>query len=56
MFNGMFDELKEVKHFKEITDFKGLINKTFKESSKSKQRGYLELKRASTMELFCEHT
>ena len=25
MFNSMFDELKEVKYFKEITDFKDLI-------------------------------
>ena len=25
MFNSMFDELKEVKYFKEITDFKSLI-------------------------------
>ena len=25
MFNSRFDELKEVKHFKEITDFKNLI-------------------------------
>ena len=25
MFNSMFDELKEVKYFKEITDFKNLI-------------------------------
>ena len=25
MFNSMFNELKEVKHFKEITDFKSLI-------------------------------
>ena len=24
MFNNMFDELKEVKYFKEITDFKNL--------------------------------
>ena len=24
MFNNMFNELKEVKYFKEITDFKGL--------------------------------
>ena len=24
MFNSMFNELKEVKYFKEITDFKGL--------------------------------
>ena len=37
----MFNELKEVKHFKEIADFKNLIlyntlNKTFKDSSKSR--------------------
>ena len=25
MFNSMFDELKEVKYLKEITDFKNLI-------------------------------
>ena len=25
MFNSMFDELKEVKYFKEITDFKILM-------------------------------
>ena len=25
MFNSMFDELKEVKYFKETTDFKSLI-------------------------------
>ena len=25
MFDSMFDELKEVKYFKEITDFKSLI-------------------------------
>ena len=25
MFNSMFNELKEVKHFKEIADFKNLI-------------------------------
>ena len=25
MFNSMFDELKSIKHCKEITDFKGLI-------------------------------
>ena len=25
MFNSMFDELKEVKYFKEITDFKNLM-------------------------------
>ena len=24
MFNSMFNELKEVKYFKELTDFKGL--------------------------------
>ena len=27
MFNSMLDELKDVKYFKEITDFKGLIIK-----------------------------
>ena len=27
----MFDELKEIKYYKEITDFKGLIVKNFKE-------------------------
>ena len=31
----MFDELKEVKYFTEITDFKSLKRKTFEESSKS---------------------
>ena len=31
MFNTMFDELKEVKYFKEIADFKDLITQnTFK--------------------------
>ena len=35
MFNSMFDELKEVKYFTEITDFKSLKRKTFEESSKS---------------------
>ena len=27
MFNSMLDELKDVKYFKEIADFKGLIIK-----------------------------
>ena len=26
MFNNMFDELREVNYFKEITDFKSLID------------------------------
>ena len=30
MFNSMFDELKEIKYFKEVTDFKSLIVKTLK--------------------------
>ena len=30
MFNSMFDELKEVKYFKEITDFKSFKVKYFK--------------------------
>ena len=42
MFNSMFDELKEVKYFKEIIDFKNLKckilwrKKAFKDSSKSR--------------------
>ena len=40
MFSIMFEELKEAKYFKEITDFKSLIilqrNKTFEESSKNR--------------------
>ena len=47
MFNSMFDELKEVKYFEKITDFKSL--------QKAKEV-YLEPKSASTMELFCEYT
>ena len=31
MFNSIFDELKEIKYYKEITDFKSLIVKNFKE-------------------------
>ena len=38
----MFDELKEVKCFKEITDFKTFNVKHFKEIER--------------VELFCEHT
>ena len=30
MFNSMFDELKEIKYFKEITDFKNLMSNTLK--------------------------
>ena len=56
----MFDELKEVNYFKEITDLKGPYNvKYFKEIKRSKSlqkaEGYLEPKPASTMELFCEY-
>ena len=53
---------KKLKYFKEITDFKSLINnvKHFKEikllKSLQKAEAYLEPKRASTMELFCEYT
>ena len=62
MFNSMFNELKEVKYFKEITDFKGLYkckilqrNKTFQKAGGGGGRGaYLETKRASTIEPFCE--
>ena len=57
----MFDELKEVKYFKEITDLKNLKCKNFKEikrlkSLQVKAEAYLEPKRASMMELFCEYT
>ena len=65
MFSSMFDELKEVKYFKEITDFKSLIVmsynvKYFKEIKRLKSlrnaEAYLEPKRASKMGLFCEYT
>ena len=61
----MFDELKEVKYFKETANFKSRIVtsydvKYFKEikrlKSLRKAEAYLEPKRASTMELFCEYT
>ena len=59
MFNSTFDELKEVKYFKEITDFKNFIiqNTEIKRlQSLQKAEAYLEPKRISTMELFCEYT
>ena len=46
MFNITFDELKEVKFFKEIKRLKGL----------QKAKAYLEPKQASMMEVFCEYT
>ena len=53
---SMFDELKEVKYFREITDFKSLNLRHIKEikhlKSLEKAEAYLEPKRASTMELF----
>ena len=53
MFNSMFDELKELKYFKEVTDFKNLI-KYFKEikrfKSLQKAEAYLKPKQASMME------
>ena len=55
--NSMFDELQEVKYFKEIIDFKDLIiqrNKLLK--SLQKAEAYLEPKQASIMELFCKYT
>ena len=59
MFNSMLDELKEVKCFKEITDFSCNV-KYFKEmeilKSLQKVEAYLEPKGASTMKLFCEYT
>ena len=54
MFNSMFDELKELKHFQEIKDFKGLI--VTSSNVKYVKEVYSEPKRASTTELFCEYT
>ena len=53
----MFDELKEVMYFKEITELKGLNDvKYFKEIKRLRSllraETYLESKQASTMELF----
>ena len=52
----MFDELKEVKYFREITGFKSLNLRHIKEikhlKSLEKAEAYLEPKRASTMEFF----
>ena len=42
----MFDELNEVKYFKEIKRFKSF----------QKVEAYLEPKQASMMELLCEYT
>ena len=58
----MFDELKEIKYFKEITDFKNESYnvKYFKEikrlKSLQKAEAYLEPKRISAMELFGKYT
>ena len=56
----MFDELKEVKYFQEMTDFNSLNVKYYNEikrlKSLQKAETYLEPKRASTMELFSEYT
>ena len=54
----MFDELKEANYFKEITDFYNV--KYFKEikrlkSLQVKAEAYLEPKRATMMQLFCEY-
>ena len=54
----MLDELKEVKHFKEVTVLIVSDNvKYFKEIKRSqslqKAEAHIEPKRASTMELFC---
>ena len=53
----MFDELEEVKYFKEIIDFKSLkMYNDFKEQkvwrSLQKAEAHLKTKRVSTMELF----
>ena len=46
----MFDELKEVKYFKEITDFKSQEIERLRSLQKSEE--YLEQKRTSTKEPF----
>ena len=46
MFNSTFDELKEVKFYKEIKRLKGL----------QKAKAYLEPNQTSMMEFFCEYT
>ena len=56
MFNSMFDEWKEAKYFKKITDFRNLkMQNTSKEikrlKSFPKAEAYLEPKRATTMKL-----
>ena len=56
----MFDELKELKYFKEVTDSYRVYNvKFFKEIKRSKSlqkaEAHLEPKWASTMELLCEY-
>ena len=59
MLNSRFDGSKEVKYFKEITDFKNFIiqNTEIKRlQSLQKAEAYLEPKRISTMELFSECT
>ena len=56
----MFDELKEVKQFKEIAYFQFYNVKYFKEikrlTSLQKVDACLEPKQTSTVELFCEYT
>ena len=64
MFNSIFDELKVVKYFKKMITLNKFLEsynvKSFKEikrlKSLQKAEVYLEPKRASTMELFCEYT
>ena len=50
----MLDELKEVKYFEEITDFKSFKKKTFEESSKS--IGVFRTQASSTMKHLREYT
>ena len=61
MFNSIFDELKEVKYFKEITDFKSVLMKStlIKEIKRlnylQKAEAYLAPKRASICNFFWIH-
>ena len=53
MFSSIFDELKEVEYFKEITDFKSQEIKRLKSLQKSE--AYLKPKRTSTKEAFVNY-
>ena len=51
MLNSIFDELKEVQYYKEMTDFKSFMMQNILKNLQ-KAEAYLERKR---MEHFCEY-